>query len=374
MKDLPFDVRDGVAVITLENPPVNGLSHALRSGIVAGLDRANADPEIRAVVLIGTGKGFSGGADITEFGKPSAMAAPNLRTVIDIIEANGKPVVAAVHGLALGGGLELALGCHYRVASPDASIGLPEVKLGLLPGAGGTQRFPRAVGLETALNMIVSGEPVKSQYLKGLFDEIIEGDLVDGAVAYANSIADARPLPQLRTKRVQHPNPEGFLHVAAMTVQAVAKGYPAPMKCVEAVKAAVSEKFDRGMQVELDAFAQLLQSSESASLRHIFFSERATAHIPDVPRDTPTRPIEKAAVLGAGTMGSGIAMCFAAAGIPVALYEREQAPLERGMGAIQGYFASRAKKGKMTPEAAEQKASLVTPTLELSDIGDADLV
>ena len=305
MSATEYTTRDGVAIVTLQNPPVNGLSHALRAGIVESLDRANADDAVRAIVLVGQGKGFSGGADITEFNTPKALAEPNLGTVVTAVENNPKPVIAAVAGLALGGGLELAMACHYRVAAPTASIGLPEVKLGILPGAGGTQRFPRAVGLETAVNMIVSGEPAPAKMLAGLFDELIDGDLIDGAVGFAQRIADARPLPRLRDKKVEHPNPEGFLYVAGQMVDAATKGYPAPKACLDVVGMSVSKPFDQGIAAEREAFIRLVQSSESKALRHIFFSERAVSNIPDVPKDTPTRSIESAAVLGAGTMGSG---------------------------------------------------------------------
>ena len=374
MSATDYTTRDGVAIVTLQNPPVNGLSHALRTGIVKSIDRANADDSVRAIVLVGHGKGFSGGADITEFNTPKTLAEPNLGTVVDTVENNPKPVVAAIAGIALGGGLELAMACHYRVAVPDAAIGLPEVKLGLLPGAGGTQRFPRAVGLETAVNMIVSGESAPAKMLKGLFDEIVEGDLIDGAVAFANRIAAARPLPKLRDKKVKHPNPEGFLHVAGQMVGAATAGYPAPKACLDVVGMSATKKFDDGIKAERDAFVTLIQSSESKALRHIFFSERAVSQIPDVPKSTPTRPIESAAVLGAGTMGSGIAICFLAAGIPTTLFEKAQEPLERGVGKVRAYFERRVKKGRMSPEQAEAAIARLTPTLSLEAVRDADIV
>ncbi|MEL6185435.1 MAG: 3-hydroxyacyl-CoA dehydrogenase NAD-binding domain-containing protein, partial [Myxococcota bacterium] len=257
---------------------------------------------------------------------------------------------------------------------PKASIGLPEVKLGLLPGAGGTQRFPRAVGLETAANMIVSGEPAPAKMLKGLFAELIEGDLVEGAVAFAGKIADARPLPKLRDQKVEHPSPEGFLHVAEQMVGAATKGYPAPSVCLEVVAKSVSGSFDAGLKAEREAFLKLIQTPESAALRHLFFSERLVSQIPDVPKDTPQRPLESAAVLGAGTMGSGIAMCLLAAGIPTVIYERAQDALDRGVGKIREYFEGRVKKGRMSPEKAEAAVKALTPTLELKDVKDADIV
>ena len=374
MSAIEYTTRDGVAIVALKNPPVNGLSHAVRAGIVESLDRANADDAVKAIVLVGEGKGFSGGADITEFNTPKMLAQPGLDVVVTSVENNPKPVIAAMAGIALGGGLELALSCHYRVALPHALVGLPEVKLGLLPGAGGTQRLPRAVGLEGALNMIVSGESVPAKLVKGLVDELIDGDLIDGAIKFAHGVADARPLPRLRDKKVEHPNAEGFLQVARQMVEAATAGYPAPKACVEAVAASALKPFDKGMDVERDAFRKLIQSSESKALRHIFFAERAASHIPDVPKDTPTRNIESAAVLGAGTMGSGIAMCLLGAGIPTTLFEKSQEPLDRGVEKIRDYFASRVKKGRMTSEAAEKTVALLKPTLQLADVGSADIV
>ncbi len=374
MSATEYTTRDGVAIVTLQNPPVNGLGHPLRLGIVEALDRANNDDAVRAIVVLGHGKGFSGGADITEFNTPRALAEPNLGTVVEAVENNPKPVIAAVAGIALGGGLELALSCHYRVALPDASCGLPEVKLGLLPGAGGTQRLPRAVGLELAVNMVVSGTPAPAQRLPGLFDEIVTGDLVDGAIAFARRVANERPLPRLRDKKVEHPNPEGFLYVAGQMVEAATIGYPAPKACLEAVGASALKPFDEGIRIERDAFTRLMQSSESKALRHVFFAERAASQIPDVPKGTATRPLERAAVLGAGTMGSGITMCLLSAGIPTTLFERSQEPLDRGVGKIREYFEGRAKKGKMSPEAAQQTIALLTPTLQLEQVADADIV
>ncbi|HZM51502.1 MAG TPA: enoyl-CoA hydratase/isomerase family protein, partial [Vicinamibacteria bacterium] len=264
-----YQARGAVAVITLDNPPVNGLGHALRRGLVDGLDRAAADPAVQAIVLVGAGKGFSGGADIKEFGTPKMTAEPSLHTVIRVVEASPKPVVAALHGVAMGGGLELALACHYRVAARGAQVALPEVKLGLLPGAGGTQRLPRAVGLETALNMIVSGTTVPAVQLEGtrLFDAIVDGDLVEKAAAFAETVAARRPLPRLRDLPVRHPNAEGFLAVARGAVASVSKGYPAPLKCVEALSAAASQPFEEGLRTERDLFLALLGTTESSALR-----------------------------------------------------------------------------------------------------------
>jgi len=376
MSQVSYAVRDGVAVLTLDNPPVNGLGHELRTGLLAGLDRALADPAVQAVVLTGAGKAFSGGADIKEFDSPRALAEPNLHTVIRAVEQSPKPVVAAIHAVCMGGGLELALACHYRVASPGAQIALPEVKLGLLPGAGGTQRLPRAVGLETALNMIVSGTPVPSEKLgkAGLFEELVEGDLLAGAVAFARKIAAARPLPLVRDRKVEHRSAQGFLAFARNTAQAVAKDYPAPHKCIDAILAAVEKPFEEGLKVERELFLQLMFTPESRALRHAFFAERAASKIPDVPEDTPTRPVKLAAVIGAGTMGGGIAMNFANAGIPVKVLEVKEEALQKGMGVIRKNYEGSAKKGKLTAEQVAERMGRIQPTLDYRALGDADIV
>jgi 3-hydroxyacyl-CoA dehydrogenase len=376
MGQVSYAVRNGVAVMTLDNPPVNGLGHELRSGLVEALDRAAADGAVKAVVLAGAGKVFSGGADIKEFDSPKALAEPTLHTVIRAAEESPKPVVAAIHGTAMGGGLELALGCHYRVAARGAQIALPEVKLGLLPGAGGTQRLPRAVGLEPALNMIVSGAPVPSEHLAkaGLFDAILDGDLVEAAVAFAQEVAEARPLPKVRDRKVEHPQPAGFLAFARNTAAAVARDYPAPHKCIEAVKAAVEKPFEEGLRIERELFLHLVQTPESRALRHAFFAERAASKIPDVPEDTPARPVKLAAVVGAGTMGGGIAMNFANAGIPVKLLEVREEALQRGVATVRKNYEGSARKGKLTAAQVEERMGLIQPTLAYADLGPADLV
>jgi len=327
MSTAHYAVNGETAVITLDNPPINGLGHELRSGIVAGLDRAAADPKVKAVVLIGSPRAFSGGADIREFNTPKMTAEPNLHNVIRAIEAMAKPVVAAISGNCMGGGLELALGCHFRVGSPGAQIALPEVKLGLLPGAGGTQRLPRVIGLEHALNMIVSGAAVPSEMFKGtpLFDDFVTGDLLAGAVAFAGKVAaEKRPLKLLRDGKVRHANVDAYIHFARTSVGAMAGPFPAPLKCVEAVKASATLPFEAGLARERELFGELLMTPESRALRHAFFGERAASKLPDVPEDTPTRPIKRAAVIGAGTMGGGIAMNFLNAGIPVTILEMKQ--------------------------------------------------
>ncbi|HEY8554628.1 MAG TPA: 3-hydroxyacyl-CoA dehydrogenase NAD-binding domain-containing protein [Burkholderiales bacterium] len=377
MSGTQYELHGAVAVITLDNPPVNGLGHALRSGIVAGIDRANADENVKAVVLIGSPRAFSGGADIREFNTPKAEAEPNLNTVIRIIEASAKPVIAAISGACMGGGLELALGCHYRVALPDAQIALPEVKLGILPGAGGTQRLPRVVGVETALNMIVSGEAVPAEKLKdtALFDEMVQGDLLAGALKFAEKvIAEKRPLKRVRDMKIDYPNAEAFFQYARDAVQATARNFPAPLKCVDAVAAAAMKPFDEGLAVEREFFRYLVNTTESKALRHAFFGERAAQKIPDVPENTPTRTIKKVGVVGAGTMGGGITMNFLNAGIPVALLEINQEALDRGVATIRRNYEGSLKKGKLTAEQLESRMSLLKPTLSYDDLKDADLI
>ena len=372
-----YQQHGSIAVITLNNPPVNGLGYATRSGIVEGVNRALDDAAIKAIVITGGGRAFSGGADIKEFNTPAALQEPSLHTVIEVIENAGKPVIAAIHAVAMGGGLELALGCHYRVAAPGAQIALPEVKLGILPGAGGTQRLPRVIGLEAALNMIISGTPVASEKLAGtkLFDQMIEGDLLPGALAFAAKVADIRPLPKVRDIKIKYPNSDGYLQFARNTVRVVAGPFPAPLKCVEAVAAAVSaKKFDDGLKVERDLFLELVQTPESKSLRHAFFGERAASKIPDVPADTPLREIKSAAVIGAGTMGGGIAMNFANAGIPVKILEMKQDALDKGLATIRKNYENSMKKGKLTQEKFDQRVGLITGTLAYADLGTADIV
>ncbi len=371
-----YQEHGDIAVITLDNPPVNGLGHATRAGIVDGVNRALDNPAVEAIVLIGAGKGFSGGADIREFNSPKVLQEPSLNTVIRIVEASAKPVIAAIHGMAMGGGLELALGCHYRVATAGAQIALPEVKLGILPGAGGTQRLPRVLGLEQALNMIVSGTSVMSEKLAGtrLFDQMIDGELLDGALAFARSVATRRPLPKVRDLRVEMPNAEGYLQFARNTVRTVAGPFPAPLKCVDAVAATVTKKFDEGLNFERNLFLELVQTPESKALRHAFFGERAASKIPDVPADTPLREIKSAAVIGAGTMGGGIAMNFANAGIPVKLLEMKQDALDKGLATIRKNYEGSMKKGKLTQAQLDKRMGLISGTMSYDDIGSADIV
>ncbi|HXD42729.1 MAG TPA: 3-hydroxyacyl-CoA dehydrogenase NAD-binding domain-containing protein [Ramlibacter sp.] len=376
-----YKVHGDVAVITMNNPPVNGLGHATRLGLASGLEQANADASVKAIVITGAGKAFSGGADINEFGTPKALAEPNLGSVILAIEYSAKPVVAAVHSIAMGGGLELALGCHYRIAAPGANIALPEVKLGLIPGAGGTQRLPRAMGVEIALNMIVSGEPVKSELLaqqpgQKLFDRMAASpqSLLDEAIAFARSVADARPLPLVRNLPCKHPQGEAYFQFARNMVKGMARNFPAPPKCVDAVEAATTMKFEQGIAAEREIFANLMFTPESRALRHIFFAERAASKIPDVSPDTPLREIKSVAVIGAGTMGGGISMNFLNAGIPVKILEMKQEALDKGLATIRKNYESQVKKGKLKADKYDQRMSLLSTTLDYKDLKDADLV
>lgn len=373
-----YVVQGSIAVISLNNPPVNGLGLATRTAAIEGIRQAQEDDNVKAVVLTGAGKAFSGGADIKEFNSPKALTEPTLHSLIRAVEGCSKPVVAAIHSVAMGGGLELALGCHYRVALPGAQIALPEVKLGLLPGAGGTQRLPRVLGLEMALNMIVSGTPVLSEKLAGtaLFDKLLPAgsDLLAEAKTFAESIADLRPLPKVRNRQVDYPNHEAFLQFSRNTVKAVAGPFPAPLECLETVAASVTMEFEAGLKFERERFLHLMQTTECKSLRHAFVSERAASKIPDVPPDTPVREIRKAAVIGAGTMGGGIAMNFANAGIPVMLLETKQEALDKGLATIRKNYENTLKKGKLTQEKFDQRVALINGTLDYAAIADADIV
>ena len=376
-----YQVHGAIAVITLNNPPVNGLGAATRWGITQGLDQANADAAVQAIVITGAGKAFSGGADIKEFGSPKAMQEPNLLSVILALENSGKPVVAAIHSVCMGGGLELALGCHYRIAAPGTSVALPEVKLGLLPGAGGTQRLPRVLGVEPALNMIVSGEPIKSEMLamlpgQKLFDKMATSaeTLMQEARSYAADVAAVRPLPLVRNLPCKHPLGDAYFQFARNMVKGMAKNFPAPGKCVDAVEAATQGKFEAGMSTERELFINLMWTPESKALRHIFMAERAASKIPDVPSDTPQRAIKSVAVIGAGTMGGGISMNFLNAGIAVVILEMKQEALERGVATIRKNYEAQVKKGKLKQDKYEERMSLLSTTLSYDDLKDADMV
>ncbi len=380
-----YQVIGDVAVISMHNPPVNGLSHATRLGLTDGLNRANADAAVKAIVVTGAGKAFSGGADIKEFGTDKALAEPNLLSVIRALELSPKPVVAAVHSVAMGGGLELALGCHYRIAAPGCSVALPEVKLGLIPGAGGTQRLPRVIGVEPALNMIVSGEPVKAELLaqipgQKLFDKMAASpeSLADEALVFAREMAakhaDGSALPLVRNLPCKHPLGDAYFQFARNMVKGMSKNYPAPAKCVDAVEAATKRKFDDGMLFEREIFINLMWTPECRALRHIFMAERATSKIPDVPEDTPQRAIKNVAIIGAGTMGGGIAMNFLNAGIAVKMLEMKQEALDCGVGVMRKNYEAQVAKGKLKADKFQQRMDLLSTTLSYDDLKDADLV
>ncbi|KDP83640.1 3-hydroxyacyl-CoA dehydrogenase [Cupriavidus sp. SK-3] len=372
-----YHVTDGIAVILLANPPVNGLGYSTRLGIVDSIDRAVKDPEVTGIVLSGSGKAFSGGADMREFNNPQARRDPGLNTVLSVIEDCPKPVVAAIHSVAMGGGLELALACHYRVGIPGAQIALSEVRMGLLPGAGGTQRLPRVIGLERATNMIVTGASVKSEVLKdsGLFDRFFDGELLGNAADFAREVAGRPgPYPRIRDKRVEHQNPEAFLEFVRTSIVAKQPNYPAPQHALQAIHAAVFQKFDDGLAQERRSFLELMDGSVSKSLRHAFFAERAAQKIDDLPEGTPLRTIEKVAVLGGGTMGTGIAMCFLNAGIPVKLSETTDTLAEKAVATIRHNYEATVKKGKLSQDVVEKRMDLLQPVVGLKEIGDTDLV
>ena len=378
-----YQVRGSIAVITLDNPPVHGLGYDTRREFAAGINRAADDTAISAIVITGAGRAFSGGADIKEFGSPKAIAEPNLLSLIRLLEDCPKPVVAAINGVCMGGGLELSLGCHYRVAAAGVDVALPEVKIGLIPGAGGTQRLPRVLGVETALNVIVSGDPVKSDLLASvpgqkLFDQIASGDVVEAACALAQAKAAEHqagaPLPRVRDLKARHDNADAYFQFARNMVKGMAKHFPAPAKCVDAVEASVKRKFDDGMAYERELFIGLMMTPECKALRHAFFGERAASKIPDVPEDTPRRAIAKVAVIGAGTMGGGITMNFLNAGIPVVMLEMKQEALDRGVATIRKNYDAQVKKGKLRQDKLDARMALLSTTLEYAAISDADMV
>lgn len=370
--------QPSIAILRLENPPVNALSHPQRQRLLAELARAEADPDIGAVVLIGNAEFFSAGADIREFGTPAALAWPDLRTLIRRLERCAKPTIAAISGNCLGGGFELSLGCHYRLALSAARVGLPEVKLGFIPGAGGTQRLPRAAGLATAINLIVSGEAVAARELAatGLFDRILESDLAQGAERFAREVlASGAHRPRLRDRPLADRDCEPFLQFARNMVRAKSGPYPAPLAAVEAIAATVSAaSFEEGARKEREIFNTLVQAPESLALRHVFFAERAAGKIPDVPADTPLRPLRSVAVIGAGTMGGGITMNFLNAGLPVTLLEMTREALDKGVATIRKNYENSASKGRLSREDLERRMGLLRTSLAYQDLSQADLI
>jgi len=372
-------IEGDIAVLTLDSPPVNALSHALRTGIADGIAQAVANDAVKAIVLICKGRTFIAGADITEFGKPSRL--PSLHDVEDAIERSPKPVIAAIHGTALGGGLEVALSCHYRVAVPSAKGGLPEVHLGLIPGAGGTQRLPRVAGPAQALDMITSGKHVGAAALlaAGVVDELLaEGELRAGAIAFANKIlAQKLPLKKIRDLDEKilaaRGKPELFEEFRKANARKF-RGFLAPQYAIRAVEAAVNLPFDEGMALEYNLFEELIGGTQSAAQRYVFFAERQVWKVPDIAENTPIIPIAKVGVIGAGTMGGGISMNFANAGIAVTIVEMKQEALDRGLGVIRKNYENSARRGRLKPEDVEKRMSLLTGSLDMQDLADCDLV
>lgn len=371
--------KDGdVLIVTSNNPPVNALGQAVRAGLADAMAEAAADDAIKAVVITCEGRTFFAGADITEFGKPPV--GPSLPEVIDMIEASAKPVVAAIHGTALGGGLEVALGCHYRIAVASAKLGLPEVKLGILPGAGGTQRLPRVVGVAEALPMIVTGNPIPAAKAEkiGLIDKLVAEDgLAESGVAHARAVmAQAEhPVSSRRTDKIgEIASDAPFFDEFRKTQMRRLKGFEAPEACIEAVKAAIDLPYAEGVKKERELFGKLVTGTQSRALRHVFFAERAAAKIDGIPADTPLIPIRKVGILGAGTMGGGIAMNFLTAGYAVTIVERQQEALDRGVSIIRKNYERSAAKGRFTDAQVKAAMDLLTPTLDYNDLADCDLV
>jgi 3-hydroxyacyl-CoA dehydrogenase len=375
-----FENVNGIGVVTVDNPPVNALSPGVPEGIVESVERGNADPAVKAMVLIGAGRSFIAGADIRQFGtrRPPPVEG---RRPHQILDASAKPVVAAIHGYALGGGLEIALASHYRIAVPSAKVGLPEVLIGILPGSGGTQRLPRLIGPKAAVEMIVSGRHVPAEEAKrlGIIDELVpEGaDLRESAIAMARRVADIRPLPRIRErdeKLAEAKADPGVFDAMRRSIARRARGQKAPYHCIAAVEAACSLPFDKGIRRERELFDELENSAEARALRYAFFAEREVAKLPDIARETPLRPIKTAAVVGAGTMGGGIAMSFAEFGFPVKILEASQEALDRGMARVRGNYETSVKRGSLTEAEMNRRLALIEPVKSYDDIGGCDVV
>ena len=370
--------RGEIGLLWIDNPPVNALSQGVRQGLQDGVRMALDDEQIRALVIICRGRTFIAGADIREFGKP--RQPPNTNDVRRVMESSQKPLVAAIHGTALGGGLETALACHFRVAVPEARVGLPEVKLGILPGGGGTQRLPRVVGVQKALEMIVLGEPISAAEAAevGLVDEIVSGDLLDGAIAFAKrALEENLPLRRVRDDDSKVAPARGKPEIFSEFRRRVARktrGFNAPENCIRAIEAAVELPFDEGLQREQELSAELHSGGQAPAQRYYFFAERQARKIPDVPPSTPTRTIESVGVLGAGTMGGGIAMNFANAGIPVTIVEVSRDALDRGLGVVRGNYERSAKRGRFTDDEVERRMGLLRGSTEREQIAECDLV
>jgi 3-hydroxyacyl-CoA dehydrogenase len=369
-----FTKEGNIGIISVNNPPVNALSNAVRAGLKSAAEKGIADASVAAMVILCEGRTFIAGADIREFGKPPKE--PHLPDVIQIIENSPKPVIAAIHGTALGGGLEIALGCHFRIAVPSAKVGQPEVKLGIIPGAGGTQRLPRLIGVQAALDIIVSGNPIAAQKAlsMGILDEIVEGDLKTAALAYAKRVVDEkRPLRKVSGLTVKKDTPTVFEDYAK-GIAKKQRGFLAPFQCIKAVQASVELPFAEGMKREREIFVELEASSQSKAQRHAFFAEREVARIPGLPDDQPIRDIKSVGILGAGTMGGGIAMCFANVGIPVILLDMKQEFLDRGLATIKKNYANTVSKGGLKQEEMDKRMSLIKPTLSYDDLKNVDMV
>jgi 3-hydroxyacyl-CoA dehydrogenase len=380
MSDKPlvrFEVDGDIGVVTIDNPPVNALGPGVRDGIVEALEKGEADPNVKAMVMIGAGRSFIAGADIRQFGKLRAMPR---RPVYDVLDGASKPVVAAIHGYALGGGLEHALACHYRIAVPDAKVGLPEVLIGILPGGGGTQRLPRLIGPKAAMEMIVSGRHVPAAEAKalGIIDEIVPGkDLRSEAVAYARRVAGKRPLPRVRdrTDRLGEARAEpGMFEAMRKSIARKARNQKAPFHCIDCVEAAASRPFDEGIAIERRLFAELENSEEAKALRYAFFAEREVAKIPGQPKDMVLPEIKTAAVVGAGTMGGGIAMSFADHGFPVKLLDSSREAVEKGLARIRNNYAVSVKRGSLSQEEMDARMALIEPVDTYEAIADCDAV
>ena len=379
-QSVSYDVRDGVGLLISDNPPVNAMSYHVRQGLVDGLEIARGDENAQAIVLHCEGRTFFPGMDITDFANPNVPEAPTTTGVIEGLEGASKPVIAAIHGTALGGGLETALGCHYRVATPSAKLGLPEVKLGIIPGAGGTVRLPRVMGVQKALEMMTSGSPISARQALagGLVDEVVEGDLLSGAIAFAKKVvSENRPLVKIRDLNEKlegaRENPAIFDDFRK-SIARKTRGFKAPEAIIQSVQAAVHLPFDEAIRNERELFVECQTSPEARAQQYFFFAERQAKKIPDVPKDTPTREIKKVGVIGAGTMGGGISMNFLNRGIPVTLLEATQEALDRGIGIIERNYASTAKKGRITEEDVKQRMSLLTGSLDYQALSDVDLV
>jgi len=375
-----YSKRGAVAVITLDNPPVNGFGHRVRAGIFRRLEAALADDDVQAIVFCGAGRMFSAGADIREFGTDLALRSPTLPELINAVEQADKPVVVAIHGVAAGGGCEFALGCHYRIAAAGARIGLPEVNLGIIPGAGGTQRLPRVIGVPAALDFIVQGKlnPAARCHDLGLVDELFEGEPADAGVVYAEKlIAEGKGVRRTRDQNervaLARGKPEIFEQFREECAMR-ARGIDAPIAAIDSIENATELDFDEGMKVEREIFVRCVTSEQSKAMRHAFFADREVVKIPDVPKDTPTRDIKKAGVVGCGTMGRGIAMAFANAGIPVRVLEVDQDALDAGLESLEKAYDSAVAKGRMTPEEGKRVLSTIAGTLDFADFADADLV